>query len=94
VLLPFVENCFKHGASEELQQSWVKVSVDVQPHVTLMKVENNKASENGIHKPAGIGIQNVKRRLDLIYPAQHELKIINGEETFLVILTIQNNNHI
>ena len=93
VLLPFVENCFKHGASEELQQSWVKVSIDAQPHVTLMKVENNKASENGIHKPAGIGIQNVKRRLDLIYPSQHELKIINGEETFLVILTIQNNNH-
>ena len=29
VLLPFVENCFKHGASEELQQSWVKVSIDV-----------------------------------------------------------------
>jgi two-component system, LytTR family, sensor kinase len=94
VLLPFVENCFKHGASEELQQSWVKVTIDVQPHVTLMKVENNKAGENGIHKPAGIGIQNVKRRLDLIYPEQHELKIINGEETFLVILTIQNNNHI
>jgi LytS/YehU family sensor histidine kinase len=45
VLLPFVENCFKHGASEELQQSWVKVSIDVQPDVTLMKVENNKASE-------------------------------------------------
>jgi len=93
VLLPFVENCFKHGASEELQQSWVKVSIDIQPQVTLMKVENNKASENGTHKKEGIGIQNVKRRLDLIYPDQHELRIINGQETFLVILTIQNNNH-
>jgi LytS/YehU family sensor histidine kinase len=91
MLLPFVENCFKHGASEELQQSWVKVSVDVQPHVTLIKVENNKAAENGLNRKEGIGIQNVKRRLDLIYPSQHELKIINGQETFLVILTIQNN---
>lgn len=95
VLLPFVENCFKHGASEELQQSWVKVSIDVQPNMTLMKVENNKASENGVNKKnEGIGIQNVKRRLDLIYPSQHELKIINGEETFLVILALQNHNHI
>ena len=89
VLLPFVENCFKHGASEELQQSWVKVTIDVQPHVTIIKVENNKATVNGIAKNEGIGIQNVKRRLDLIYPAQHELKIINGQETFLVILAIQ-----
>ncbi|WP_276372052.1 histidine kinase [Chryseolinea sp. H1M3-3] len=90
VLLPFVENCFKHGASEDLQQSWVKVSIDVQPHATITKVENNKATENGISRKEGIGIQNVKRRLDLIYPDQHELKIMNGEETFLVILTIQN----
>ncbi|HKZ36674.1 MAG TPA: histidine kinase [Chryseolinea sp.] len=89
VLLPFVENCFKHGASEELQQSWVKVTIDVQPHVTIIKVENNKATVNGIAKKEGIGIQNVKRRLDLIYPGQHELKIINGQETFLVILAIQ-----
>ena len=89
ILLPFVENCFKHGASEELQQSWVKITVDLQPRITIVKVENNKSSENGHSKKEGIGIQNVKRRLDLLYPGQHELKIIGGEETFLVILTIQ-----
>jgi LytS/YehU family sensor histidine kinase len=37
----------------------------------------------------GIGIQNVKRRLALLYPNRHELKILDGEETFLVILSIQ-----
>ncbi len=89
ILLPFVENCFKHGASEELQQSWVKITVDLQPRITIVKVENNKSTENGHSKKEGIGIQNVKRRLDLLYPGQHELKIISGEETFLVILTIQ-----
>jgi len=89
ILLPFVENCFKHGASEELQQSWVKITVDLQPRITIVKVENNKSSENGHSKKEGIGIQNVKRRLDLLYPSEHELKIISGEETFLVILTIQ-----
>lgn len=92
VLLPFVENCFKHGASEELQQSWVKVSIDAQPHGILAKIENNKAVLNGVTKKEGIGIANVRRRLDLIYPDHHELKIINGQETFLVILTIQNQN--
>jgi|GEM_PF-37761 len=88
ILLPFVENCFKHGASEELQQSWVKLTIDAQPHVLIIKVENNKASDNGHTRKEGIGIQNVKRRLDLLYPGRHELKIMSGEETFLVILTI------
>jgi sensor histidine kinase YesM len=50
ILLPFVENCFKHGASEELQQSWVKITVDLQPRITIVKVENNKSSENGHSK--------------------------------------------
>ncbi|MBL0743559.1 sensor histidine kinase [Chryseolinea lacunae] len=89
ILLPFVENSFKHGASEELQHSWVKITIDVQPSVTLIKVENNKAAGHDVDRKPGIGIQNVRRRLDLLYPNGHELKIMNGEETFLVILTIQ-----
>lgn len=93
IILPFVENCFKHGASENLQQSWVKVSVDAHADHILIKVENSKG-ENG-HSPKegieGIGIQNAKRRLDLLYPNRHELKIMNGQETFLVILTLQCN---
>ena len=89
ILLPFVENCFKHGASETLQLSWVKIAIDNQPNLIVIKVENNKNGENAVPKKEGIGIQNVKRRLDLLYPGKHELKIINGKETFLVILTIQ-----
>ena len=91
VILPFVENCFKHGASEDLQQSWVKITIDGSDDQIMIKVENSKSSDNGNgHRTnEGIGIQNVRRRLDLVYPGRHELKIINGEETFLVILTIQ-----
>lgn len=89
ILLPFVENCFKHGASETLQLSWVKIAIDIQSNLIVIKVENNKNGENAVQKKQGIGIQNVKRRLDLLYPGKHELKIINGKETFLVILTIQ-----
>jgi two-component system, LytTR family, sensor kinase len=88
ILLPFVENCFKHGASENLLQSWVKVSIDSHADHVVIKVENSKSSENGFPREEGIGIQNVKRRLDLLYPKKHELKIISGEETFLVILSI------
>lgn len=88
VILPFVENCFKHGASENLRQSWVKITVDAGDDHLIIKVENSKSPDNGRSGTEGIGIQNVKRRLDLLYPARHELKIINGEETYLVILSI------
>jgi two-component system, LytTR family, sensor kinase len=91
MILPFVENCFKHGASENLQQSWVKITVDAPDEHIVVKVENSKSGDNGHIRNGseGIGIQNVKRRLDLLYPEKYELKIINGEETFLVILTIR-----
>ena len=67
----------------------MKITIDNQPNLIVIKVENNKNGENAVQKKEGIGIQNVKRRLDLLYPRKHELKIINGKETFLVILTIQ-----
>lgn len=88
LLLPFVENCFKHGASLELEQSWVKIDIDVQDDQILFKVENNKGSSLTTNGNQGIGITNVRRRLDLLYNGDHELKIINGNETFLVILSI------
>jgi two-component system, LytTR family, sensor kinase len=88
ILLPFVENCFKHGASENLVQSWVKITVDSHEDHIVIKVENSKSGKNGENGNHGIGIQNVKRRLDLLYPGNHELKLINGEETFLVVLSI------
>jgi sensor histidine kinase YesM len=92
IILPFVENCFKHGASDDLQQSWVKVTIDSHPDHVVIKVENSKSGDNHSNTPddyGGIGIQNVKRRLDLLYPGRYELKIMNGAETFLVILSIQ-----
>ncbi|HZY83068.1 MAG TPA: histidine kinase [Cyclobacteriaceae bacterium] len=88
LLLPFVENCFKHGASLELDQSWVKIEIELLPDRTLFKVENNKVATADEPRMQGIGINNAKRRLDLLYPGNHELRIINGEETFLVILSL------
>lgn len=87
IILPFVENCFKHGASESLIQSWVKIRIDVQPETIIVKVENSKA-ENGHGRKEGIGIQNVTRRLDLLFPDRYTLKIANEAATFLVVLTV------
>jgi two-component system, LytTR family, sensor kinase len=94
VILPFVENCFKHGVSEELQQAWVTVQLEVSTDLIIIKVENSKVPGMANHHGTGIGIQNVKRRLALLYPGRHELKILDGEETFLVILSIHQDTGI
>jgi sensor histidine kinase YesM len=92
IILPFVENSFKHGASEELQQGWVTVQIEATPETILIKVENSKSHSENNHNGTGIGVQNVKRRLSLLYPDRHELKILDGKETFLVILTIHQSS--
>ena len=55
-----------------------------------MKLLNGKASEAQKNDfPSGIGIQNVQKRLDLIYPGKHELTITNEEDIFIVNLKIE-----
>lgn len=89
LLLPFVENCFKHGISGNLGQSWITISIEVKAEQLLFKVENSKApaAEDKTGYTHGIGLKNVRRRLELIYKEKYELKIIDTE-TYLVVLKI------
>ena len=90
LLLPFVENSFKHGVSGKLGNSWITISLEVADHELSFKVENSQAGkikdETGYTQ--GIGLKNVKRRLELIYKDQYELRIVN-EDTHLVVLKIK-----
>lgn len=90
LLLPFVENSFKHGASQILDQPWLSLSITITDNTMHMKLVNAKApnykpSSNG----SGIGIGNVKRRLELLYPGRHSIKITNEEEVFIVDLKLE-----
>jgi len=69
LLLPFVENCFKHGASNQPEEVWVDIQITVEDHSLHMKISNSKDPTIKQHDKDhnGIGLQNVKRRLDLIY---------------------------
>lgn len=90
LLLPLVENSFKHGANSAIDTCWIRIDVLVNDNWLIIKVENSKSS-NG-HQPSGtrsgIGLENVKKRLEYIYPKQHELKCINEEQTFLATMKI------
>jgi len=91
LLLPFVENCFKHGASNMLEQPWISLHVSVEGDILKMNLVNGKPPETGnkpLDKP-GIGIVNVRKRLSLLYPNKHQLLITAEEEVFIVNLTLQ-----
>ena len=83
LLLPFLENAFKHGTSEQLEKPWLSVDMSVKQDVLRCKIANSKNEFVPLSKN-GIGIQNVKKRLEFLYPGEHELKM-NDEGNFFVV---------
>jgi two-component system, LytTR family, sensor kinase len=85
LLIPFVENAFKHISHKTNQANFVKVHLSRHNGLFEFAVENSK--ENGIkltEKYGGIGLTNVKRRLQLLYPNQHELVIENKDNIYKI----------
>ncbi len=90
LLLPFVENCFKHGSSKMLNNPWVNLKIELQGESINMKLMNGKKVSNDIStNRIGTGIENVKRRLELLYPNKYTLQINEDEEVFVVNLSIE-----
>lgn len=89
LLLPLVENCFKHGTSKVLEQPWINITLEIKDGVLLAKLINGKpATVEGLAIKEGIGLANVKRRLGLLYPNMHDLVIIAEEDVFIVQLKL------
>ncbi|MES2829785.1 MAG: histidine kinase [Bacteroidota bacterium] len=91
LLLPLVENCFKHGVGNSVEKSWVKIEVSRTADQLFIRIENSfdKKTSPEKHSTGGIGLANVKKRLDLLYPDKHNLQTTEGTNAYLVVLTIQ-----
>ncbi|MEM8567476.1 MAG: histidine kinase [Bacteroidota bacterium] len=92
LILPFVENSFKHGTSDETENSWVSIDLTIKGNQMVLKVDNSKSKELSKDEQQyreGIGLQNVKRRLQLAYEGNYELKILDTDESYLVVLKIE-----
>lgn len=88
LLIPFVENAFKHGVNSE-QKSHIKIEISINKMEFRLSVINTKVNvQHDISERSGLGIENTKRRLDLIYPAKHLLVIQDTEKEFSVSLHI------
>jgi hypothetical protein len=91
LLIPFVENAFKHGISFR-EPSHIKVALEMKSNILNFDVYNSKhlrAESDPEKDKSGIGLNNVKQRLALLYPGKHELIIRETGKEFFVHLTIQ-----
>lgn len=91
IILPFVENAFKHGVSNFPGIAFVKIKLVVANKNLIFTIENTKNPD--AHKnenyTKGIGLKNVKKRLDFVYPKKYILSIDDSAKTFSVNLTLE-----
>jgi two-component system, LytTR family, sensor kinase len=95
LLLPLVENCFKHGVTSATGNCWIQIDISLQKDWLTVKFENSisltHSHQNGYRN--GIGLENVKRRLEIIYPEAHEFRCIREQQSYLSVLKIKNLAH-
>lgn len=87
LLLPFVENAFKHGASESRFESYIHIDIKLQNSLLNFKIENTKENNGKIEVNENIGLKNVKRQLELMYK-EYDMIVKNEQAQFKVNLMI------
>lgn len=88
ILITFVENAFKHGVETTTRKSWVNLSVQVEGNTLRMHVANSKPA-NGAPAARGVGLQNVQKRLVLLYSHHHTLTIDHQPNSYAATLTVR-----
>jgi hypothetical protein len=92
IIMPFVENAFKHVSQNKECKNWISIVLRLDGCQLLLDVSNSVSENTPVSKDAvvyrGIGLKNVQRRLDLLYPGQHELIVQQQTDEFRVILRL------
>ncbi|MFH0755892.1 MAG: histidine kinase [Bacteroidota bacterium] len=95
LLIPFIENCFKHGLQAGPGSSFVHIQLQIFNNILEFRASNNKGVSYvpDIDQRKGIGIENTRQRLELLYPGKHQLKILEEDKIFAVHLKLELNHH-
>ncbi len=91
LLIAFLENSFKHGPSSTEKKAWIKILIRGDERNLYFQVENSieaEVEQKSSRTYSGIGLKNVKKRLELLYPGRHELEI-QKNTSYLVKLNLQ-----
>jgi len=88
LLLPFLENAFKHGTSKQLEMCWISLYLSIVDSRMCFKLVNSRDPEEGKAKIGGLGLHNVKQRLELLYKNCHRFETVMLDEVFVADLEI------
>lgn len=90
LFIPFLENCFKHGLTHNIADGYVHIRMLVQEDEVDLYIENSKPKiPNQFHRRSGgIGLVNVRRRLNILYPNKHELNVENAPNSYAIHLHV------
>jgi len=92
MFIPFIENSFKHGLNNTLDKAYVDIKIDIINDELKMQIENSKVHDVPTQfnkRSGGIGLVNIRRRLELLYPGKYLLDIDDNPSKYLVNLSIQ-----
>ncbi len=92
MFIPFLENSFKHGLSNQISQGFVNIILTIKEKEVLFFIENSKSETIPIQdhrRSGGIGLVNIHRRLNLLYPEKYDLKINDNPNTYAVTLRLE-----
>ncbi|AFD05724.1 sensor histidine kinase [Solitalea canadensis] len=87
LLIIFIENAFKHGIEPAENACYLKMNLSCANGKLSLSCENS-VEPTTKKSQSGIGLLNLKRRLELLYPGKHELKMENGQNSFKIILEL------
>jgi hypothetical protein len=101
LMLPLIENAFKHGASKQLDQCWISLNIHLTERAMYVKLLNSFEAEKPgsvdttLGAGKGIGLENVKRRLQLIYPGRYRFSALASGDVYVVNLDLHwTENHL
>ncbi|MGC1473164.1 MAG: histidine kinase [Psychroserpens sp.] len=91
LLLPFIENSFKHGS---ISNGTLTIDINLKANSDYIDFRIKNSNSENISKVPGIGLENIKKRLELLYPSQYELHIAETTAHFEVKLLLKNRSHV
>ena len=86
LLMPFVENSFKHGF---IQNGTLKVDITISCEAENLRFHIKNTSQTKTNSKHGIGLENIKKRLELLYKDQYTLDIYDNKSTFEVVMILK-----
>ncbi|MFM7764766.1 MAG: sensor histidine kinase, partial [Sphingomonadales bacterium] len=90
LFLTFLENSIKHGAFNTISDAWIKINLKTSPGEIIFEISNSKPAylDESVKGQGGIGMANLKKRLDIIYPEKYSLEVRDEESEYHVKLAL------